>query len=113
MKLWNQIGAVLVALWLWIIFLLVIGFGYSYFWCSGTIIYLLMRRKVDDAEIDEIYMEEEEQPRCRGLRHRPQHRRRRQHRCKWLMRPHCGLRRRTRLRKLRRPRVAMETNPKG
>jgi hypothetical protein len=44
-----------------LIFLLVIGFGYSYFWCASTIIYLLMRRKVDDAEMDEIYLEEDAQ----------------------------------------------------
>ena len=43
--------------------LLVVGFGYSYFWTASTIIYLLMRRKVDDTEMDEIHLEEEpEQP---------------------------------------------------
>jgi hypothetical protein len=54
-------AAVVSCIWLYLIFLLVIGFGYSYFWTASTIIYLLMRRKVDDAEMDEIYLEEEDQ----------------------------------------------------
>jgi hypothetical protein len=47
--------------WIGLIFLVVIGFGYSYFWTASTIIYLLMRRKVDDAEMDEVYLEEDDQ----------------------------------------------------
>jgi hypothetical protein len=59
---WAQkTGAVMVAFWLGIIFLFVLGFGYSYFWSASTIIYLLMRRKVDDTETDEVYLEEEDQ----------------------------------------------------
>jgi len=38
-----------------------LGFGYSYFWSASTIIYLLMRRHVDAAELDEVYLEEDEQ----------------------------------------------------
>jgi hypothetical protein len=57
---YNKAGAFLVAAWLFLVFLLVLGFGYSYFWSAGTIIYLLMRRKVDDTELDEVYVEEEE-----------------------------------------------------
>jgi hypothetical protein len=56
----NKIGAFLVAVWVYAFFLLVLGFGYSYFWCASTIIYLLMRRKCDDTEFDEVYLEEEE-----------------------------------------------------
>jgi hypothetical protein len=56
----NHIGAVLVSVWLYLLFLLIVGFGYSYFWSATTIIYLLMRRKVDDTELDEIHLEEEE-----------------------------------------------------
>jgi hypothetical protein len=37
-----------------------LGFGYSYFWSASTIIYLLMRSKVDDTDFDEVYLEEEE-----------------------------------------------------
>jgi hypothetical protein len=60
MSWWNKTGAALVTLWLWLIFLLMLGFGYSYFWGASTIIYLLMRRNVDAAELDEVYLEEEE-----------------------------------------------------
>jgi hypothetical protein len=61
MRWWNQIGAFLVMIWLGLLFLLILGFGYSYFWSASTIVYLLMRRKVDDTEMDEVYLEEEEQ----------------------------------------------------
>ena len=58
---YNKAGAAVVSVvWVGLIFMLVVGFGYSYFWSSTTIIYLLMRRKVDDAELDEVYLEEEE-----------------------------------------------------
>jgi hypothetical protein len=58
---YNKIAAFFVMLWLWLFFLLILGFGYSYFWTASTIIYFLMRRKVDDTEMDEVYLEEEEQ----------------------------------------------------
>lgn len=58
---WNKAGAFLVAIWLYLMFLLMLGFGYSYFWSASTIIYLLMRRHVDAAEMDEVYLEEEDQ----------------------------------------------------
>jgi hypothetical protein len=58
---YNYIGAYLVGgFWLYLVFLIVVGFGYSYFWSASTIIYLLMRRKVDDTEMDEIYLEDDE-----------------------------------------------------
>src|SRR5207253_465888 len=59
---WNDIyvGKVCVAIWLGLIFLMIVGFGYSYFWSASTIIYLMMRRKVDDTELDEVYLEEDE-----------------------------------------------------
>jgi hypothetical protein len=57
---WNYFAAGLMAFWLGLIFLLVLGFGYSYFWSAGTLIYLLMRRNVDAAELDEVYLEEDE-----------------------------------------------------
>ncbi|HYV35157.1 MAG TPA: hypothetical protein VE988_05600 [Gemmataceae bacterium] len=59
----NNIGAFIVSVWLYLFFLVIVGFGYSYFWTASTIIYLLMRQKVDDTELDEIHLEEEpEQP---------------------------------------------------
>lgn len=60
MSWWNWIGCAMVTVWLYGFFLLVLGFAYSYFWSSSTIIYLLMRRKVDDTDLDEVYLEEDE-----------------------------------------------------
>ena len=57
---YNKVGALMVSAWVYAAFLLVVGFGYSYFWCASTIIYLLMRRQVDDTDLDEIYLEEDE-----------------------------------------------------
>ncbi len=57
---WNLFGAFLVGVWLWIMFLLILGFGYSYFWSASTIIYMLLRRNVDAAEMDEVYLEDED-----------------------------------------------------
>jgi len=56
----NKVGAFLVALWIYPLFLLVVGFGYSYFWTASTIIYFLMRRYVDDTEMDEVHQEDED-----------------------------------------------------
>lgn len=61
MKPWNYLGAFLVSVWLYALFLLIVGFGYSYFWTASTIIYLLMRHQVDDTDLDEIHLEEDEQ----------------------------------------------------
>jgi len=57
---WNKVGAAMVAFWLGLFFLLIIGFGYSLFWSLITIIYFLLRRNVDAAEMDEVYLEEDE-----------------------------------------------------
>lgn len=56
----RRIAAFLVSIWVYLLFMLVVGFSYSYFWTAGTIIYLLMRRKVDDTDMDEVYLEEED-----------------------------------------------------
>jgi hypothetical protein len=56
----NHLGSWMVTFWLWIVFLLVLGFGYSYFWTASTIIYFLMRRAVDDTEMDEVHLEDED-----------------------------------------------------
>jgi len=56
----NYLGAYLVSFWIYLFFLMIVGFGYSYFWVASTITYFLMRKKVDDAELDEVYLEEEE-----------------------------------------------------
>ena len=56
---YNHAGAGMVAFWVTILFMLMLGFSYSYFWTAASMIYLLMRRKVDETEVDEIYLEEE------------------------------------------------------
>ncbi|MCI0377492.1 MAG: hypothetical protein L0215_07795, partial [Gemmataceae bacterium] len=56
----NKVGAFLVAIWIYLFFLLIVGFGYSYFWTASTAIYLLMRQVVDDTDFDEVHMEEGE-----------------------------------------------------
>lgn len=58
----NYIGAVFVTIWVYLFFLLIVGFGYSYFWTASTLIYLLMRRHVDETDMDEVYLEDEEGP---------------------------------------------------
>jgi len=55
----EKIGAAMVTFWLVLVFLLVIGFSYSYFWTAATMVYLLMRKKVDETEMDEVYVEDE------------------------------------------------------
>jgi hypothetical protein len=53
----NKFGAFLVSIWIYPLFLLVLGFSYSYFWSSSTIIYFLMRSYVDDTEMDEVHLD--------------------------------------------------------
>ena len=57
---WNLLGAAMVAFWLGLVFLLILGFSYSYFWSASTIVYMLLRRNVDAAEMDEVYLDEDE-----------------------------------------------------
>jgi hypothetical protein len=37
-----------------------LGFSYSFFWTSSTIIYFLMRHYVDDTQMDEVHEEDED-----------------------------------------------------
>ncbi|HEX4589929.1 MAG TPA: hypothetical protein VH120_08380, partial [Gemmataceae bacterium] len=60
LKWWSQISAFIVSLWVTVIFLLMLGFAYSYYFSAFSMVYLLMRRKVDDTELDEVYLEEDE-----------------------------------------------------
>jgi hypothetical protein len=56
----NKVGAAMVSVWIYAFFLLVVGFGYSYFWTASTIVYFLMRQHVDDTDLDEVHLEEDE-----------------------------------------------------
>ncbi len=57
---YNTWGAGIVCFWLTLMFLMMVGFSYSFFWSAATVIYLLMRKKVDEADIDEVFVEEDE-----------------------------------------------------
>jgi hypothetical protein len=56
---YNVAGAGMTSFWVHLVFLMVIGFSYSYFWTASTQMYLLMRKRVDETELDEVYVEEE------------------------------------------------------
>ncbi len=56
----NTWGAGLVGFWLGLAFLMMLGFSYSFFWTAATAIYFLMRKKVDEAEPDEVFLEDDE-----------------------------------------------------
>lgn len=55
----NTWGAGIVCFLLTLAFLMMLGFSYSFFWSAATVIYFLMRKKVDDAEMDEVFEETE------------------------------------------------------
>lgn len=57
---YNYAGAWATTFWLVLLFMLMLGFSYSFFWSAMTVIYLLMRRHVDEVELDEIYLEDDE-----------------------------------------------------
>ena len=50
-------GAVCAGVWLYILFLLLVGFVYSYFWSAATAVYYMLRRDVDNTEMEEVYLE--------------------------------------------------------
>jgi hypothetical protein len=56
---YNHMGAAMTSFWVTLLFMGVIGFGYSYFWTASTQLYLMMRKAVDETELDEVYEEEE------------------------------------------------------
>ncbi len=56
---YNTWGAGIVCFWLTLAFLMMLGFSYSFFWSSATMIYFLMRKKVDEAELDEVFEDDE------------------------------------------------------
>ncbi|MCI0705621.1 MAG: phosphoethanolamine transferase CptA [Planctomycetia bacterium] len=57
--LYNTWGAGIVCFWLTLAFLMMLGFSYSFFWTASTMIYFIMRKKVDEAELDEVFEDEE------------------------------------------------------
>ena len=57
----DGLTAALVGFWTHLLFLGVVGFAYSFFWSETTIMYLLLRRDVDDTEFEEVFLDEEEE----------------------------------------------------
>lgn len=56
----GWLGDLLIRAWSDCVRLLAIGYLYSYFWVSASGIYLLLRRDVDDTELDEVFLEDAE-----------------------------------------------------
>lgn len=54
----EQVGAVLVAFWVYLVIGAVAAFLLSYLASSTTVIYYLLRRKVDATDLDDVYVEE-------------------------------------------------------
>ncbi len=52
-------AALFSALWLYLVFTVVLAFLYSYFWSAATVIYGLLRKDVDNIDMDEVYSETE------------------------------------------------------
>ena len=60
-------GAGFILFWCGCVKMLAVGFLYSYFWTATTCIYLLLRRDADATEMDEVFLEEEEDETTYGL----------------------------------------------
>jgi hypothetical protein len=54
-------GAPLAGAWMRLLASIVVGFVYSFFWSSSTIIYFVLRHSVDANEFDEVFVEEAEE----------------------------------------------------
>jgi hypothetical protein len=55
-----RVAAWILGFWLHLVFLGMLGFTYSLFWSASTIIYFLLRKNVDETDLDEVYLEEEQ-----------------------------------------------------
>lgn len=53
-------ASILNSAWLFGAVLLVVGFGYSFFWSSVTALYLWLRHDIDGLETSEVYLEDED-----------------------------------------------------
>lgn len=63
----GWVGDLLIRAWSDCVRLLAVGYLYSYFWVSASAIYLLLRRDVDDTELDEVRLEDAESGQTYGL----------------------------------------------
>jgi len=55
----QKLAAYITAFWTHGLFLVLVGFAYCLFWCSGTIIYFLLRKQIDETDYDDVYIEDE------------------------------------------------------
>ncbi|MBN1909776.1 MAG: hypothetical protein JW818_08555 [Pirellulales bacterium] len=60
-------GATLIRFWVGCVKLVAVGFLYSYFWTASTAIYFLLRRDVDATEMDEVYLDDNDDGQAYGL----------------------------------------------
>ena len=59
---WSESTAMYVfVFWVWVVLAVMMAFLVSFFFCSQTVIYFLMRRSVDATDIEEVYMEESDE----------------------------------------------------
>ncbi|MBL8823465.1 MAG: hypothetical protein JNJ77_12825 [Planctomycetia bacterium] len=56
----QKLAAYITGFWTHGLFLLLVGFAYCLFWCSGTVIYFLLRKQIDETEFDDVYIEDEQ-----------------------------------------------------
>lgn len=54
------VGAKAIGVCVWLVRGVADSFHFSFLWCAATAIYLLLRRDVDEAEFDEVYLENDE-----------------------------------------------------
>jgi len=57
----GRLGVMLLAGWIGLVKLLALGFAYSYFWTATTAIYYVLRLHVDHAELDEVYLDPQDE----------------------------------------------------
>ncbi|HUU58555.1 MAG TPA: hypothetical protein VMZ50_03340 [Phycisphaerae bacterium] len=58
----QSIGAFIIGIWVFLVATLVMAYLLSYFASASSVIYFLLRRKVDATDLDDVYVEEEEEP---------------------------------------------------
>ena len=63
----GLVGSGVMVFWCGCVKMLAVGFLYSYFWTASTCIYFLLRRDADGTEMDEVFLEEEEDEMTFGL----------------------------------------------
>ena len=62
MGVFDHLTALVVGFWTHLVFMVMVGFAYSYFWSIATIIYFLLRQQVDETELDEVFYDESDEP---------------------------------------------------